>query len=133
MKKYLLLIIIFFLTYTCAIGQNSSRMKNQSWVRIMKDETGVNYFKAQKDYSKFKNLHQKEEAKRIEARKKQEAKAGVRIPNETHLEDPEEAVMMAYEKWAKSMKPFVDCKGNVMPIEKRLEMIQTIKANQEYK
>ena len=70
MKKYLLLIIIFFLTYTCAIGQNSSRMKNQSWVRIMKDETGVNYFKAQKDYSKFKNLHQKEEAKRIEARKK---------------------------------------------------------------
>ncbi len=124
MKKYLALIIISLFTFTVAFGQNASRLKNQSWVRIMQNDTSINFFKAQKDYSKFRLVHEKEETRRESARKKQELNNSDRLPNETHLEDPEESMMKAYEKWAMSMKPFVNSDGYIMPIEKRLDLIR---------
>src|SRR5262245_48063670 len=106
MFRFVISIFIFNFIIIHTDGQDFSRLKNQSWIRIMENDTSVNYFKAQKDYAKFRKAHLKEEAKEEKRRKKLLAKNGEHFINEPHLENPEEAAMMRYERWARSMKPF---------------------------
>jgi hypothetical protein len=114
-------LFIFSLSVFSLHGQNFNKLKNQSWMKIMQNDTSVNFFKAQKDYSKFKKAYKKEEARKEERERRNQLKHS--RPNEPHLENPEENIMMAYENWERSMKPFVTKDGKVMPVEQRLKMV----------
>jgi hypothetical protein len=122
MLKYIILLLAVFSVYGAG-AQGIDKVKNESWVRIMHNDSTVNFFKAQKDFAKFRAEHNKEAAKEDADRKKEVAN-GERRPNEPHLEDPEEAIMMAYQKWARSMKPFVTKDGKIMPLEQRMAVTQ---------
>lgn len=119
--------LMFPLSVIYVHGQDLDKLKSQSWMKIMQDEASVNFFTAQKDYSKFKKAYIKDEAKKEAREKKKQLKHPT--PNESHLENPEESLMMAYEKWARSMKPFVTKDGSVMPLDERLKMVQKKKTN----
>lgn len=97
----------------------NEKLKNESWVRIMQNDTSVNYFEANKDFAKFRKQHAKEEARE----QKRLERKGVRVPNEPHLENKEELIMNSFVKWSRSMKPFVSEDGKIMPLEKRLELM----------
>lgn len=118
-------LFIFSLSVFSMYGQNISKLKNQSWMKIMQNDTSINFFKAKKDYVKFKKVYKKQEAKQEAREKKDIPKHSP--PNEEHLESPEASLMMAYEKWERSMRPFVTKDGKVMPVEQRLKMVQNKK------
>jgi len=122
MLKYIILLLVTLSVYS-ASAQDIDKIKNESWVRIMQNDSTVNFFKAQKDFAKFRAQHNKEAAKE-EAERRKEVANGERKPNEPHLEDPEEAIMAAYQKWARSIKPFVTADGKIMPLEQRLAITQ---------
>ncbi len=123
MKTFISTLFIFLFSVVCVKSQDFSKIKNQSWVRIMENDTSVNFFKAQKDYTKFRKSYLKREAKEEKKRKKEMAEKGEHFTYESHLENPEEMVMMRYEQWARSMKPFVSSDGRVMPIEERMKIV----------
>jgi hypothetical protein len=123
MRSFLLILFIISFSVICVKSQDLSRIKNESWVRIMQNDTSVNYFKAKKDYSKFRKAYKKHEAKEEKKRKKEMAEKGEHFTYESHLENPEEMVMMRYEQWARSMKPFVTSDGKVMSIEERMKIV----------
>jgi hypothetical protein len=117
------LILIF--TLVCALfakAQVSDDLKNATWVRIMQNDTSVNYFVAKKDFEKFRVEHRKVEAQK-QAQEKKAAGNNDHRPNELHLEDPEEAAIMAFQLWSKSIRPFVGNDGKVMPIKQRMAIV----------
>jgi hypothetical protein len=117
------LILIFSLVCTLfAKAQVSDDLKNATWVRIMQNDTSINYFVAEKDFEKFRVEHRKVEAQK-QAEEKEAANNGEHRPNESHLEDPEQAAIMAFQWWSKSIRPFVGSDGKVMPIEQRMAIV----------
>ena len=122
MNRIIITIICSTLCCLLATAQKNEALKNASWVRIMHDDTTVNYFTAKKDFAKFVAQHHKKEAEEKQE-EKHTAKSTERIPNEEHLRDPEENAIMAFERWSKSMRPFVMANGRVMSIEQRMAVI----------
>ena len=97
-------------------------LRNETWVRIMQNDTTVSYFTAKKDFTKFVAQYRKKEAEEKQGEKQPE-KSTERIPEEEHLQNPEENAMMAFERWSKSIKPFVMANGKIMPVEQRMAVI----------
>ena len=118
------IITVIFVSLCClvATAQKGDDLKNATWIRIMQNDTSVNYFTAKKDFAKFVALHRKKEAEEKQEAK-QTSKSTERIPEEEHLQDPEENAIMMFERWSKSIKPFVMRDGKVMPIEQRMALI----------
>jgi len=118
--KYLPILFLALLVRMDSFAQDAGELKNQSWVRIMQNDTSINYFTAQRDYERFRTQWQETERTAEPSDKIEEP----RSPGEPRLEDPVEFTMQSYEAWQRSMQPFVTDDGKVMSIEKRLELVQ---------
>ena len=121
MRRSIIILIFFSVCCLVATAQKHDNLKNATWIRIMQGDTTVNYFTAKKDFAKFAAQHRKKEAQ--EEKERQSEKNTTRVPNEEHLRDPEENAIMAFERWSKSMRPFVKANGKVMSIDERMAAI----------
>jgi hypothetical protein len=122
MNKIAATLIFLLMCAFAAQAQVNDVLKNATWVRIMHNDTTVNYFVAKHDFAKFVAQHKKEEAQERN-KEKSTANAEERQPNEEHLKSPENAAIMAFQQWSKTIKPFVTADGKIMPVEQRMALV----------
>ena len=104
-----------------ASAQVKNKFQNESWVRIMQNDTSVNYFTARKDFAKFVAEYRKKEAKSQHTEKV--VTKGEEHPHESHLKDPESAAILQFQRWSRSVQPFVTSDGKIMPVEQRMALV----------
>ena len=124
MKKYIFACLFILISLCRGFGQEKDNLKKATWVRIMQNDITINYFTAQKDFSKFMAKHRKEEARKMKALKK----AGQQ-PDEAHLEDEDEPLITAFVRWTQSVKPYVTKDGKILPVAQRVQIMNGSKRN----
>lgn len=104
--------------------QVSQKVQRSTWVKIMSNDSSYNFLEAQKEFQHFYTdfLNEKKKEERRKERNKVSAE-------EDHLESPAELLVAQYLRWAITIKPYVKADGSIMPLSKRLEIIQTANRN----
>ena len=116
------LIFLLMCTLAACAQKLDDKLANESWVRIMHNDTSVNYFIAKKDFAKFVAEHKKQEAEERKS-EHESARVGEEHPKEEHLRSPEDMMIQAFQQWAKSVRAFVTADGKVMPVEQRVAVV----------
>lgn len=125
MKKIIfpiLLTLIF--SYQLNAQQITQKVQKSTWVKIMSNDSSYNYLEAQKEFQSFYKDFLKE--KKREERRKERNKASA---EEEHLESPAELLVANYLRWVITIKPYVNADGTIIPLSKRLEIINKNKRN----
>jgi hypothetical protein len=117
------LTLIFLLTCTFFAGaQTADNFKSETWYRIMHNDTTVSYFTARRDFVNYLREYQKRETAAQSTT--QDSKPGAeQHAQEEHLKSPEEAAIMDFKLWSKSIKPFVTPDGKIMTVEQRMALM----------
>lgn len=113
--------VILFCVCTLALHAQQADLKNATWIRIMQNDTSVNYFVAKKDFAKFVSEYHRKELK--EKQKEQDVVNTEEHRHEEHLKNPLWAAIMAFNQWSKNIRPFVSSDGKIMPIEQRMNLV----------
>jgi len=121
MDRFIMILIFLSLCGLAATAQTGEDLKNSTWVRIMQNDTSVNYFTAKKDFTKFVAEYRMKEAQRD--KEKRSTENDERLPNEEHLKSPEESAIISFQLWSKSIRPFVTADGKVMSLEQRMAIV----------
>jgi len=88
----------------------------------MSNDSAYNYLEAQKEFQGFYKDYLVEQKK--EFQKKQRNKSSA---EETHLESQTELLVAQFLKWSIGIKPFVLADGTILPLSKRLSIINSAK------
>ncbi len=123
-KFFFLIFLLFVCTFHLKAQEVSQKVQRSTWVKIMSNDSSYNYLEAQKEFQSFYTGFLKEKKK--EERRKERNKASA---EEEHLESPSELLVANYLRWAITIKPYVNADGSIIPISKRLEIINSSKRN----
>ena len=88
----------------------------------MHNDTTVNYFEAHRDFVNYLREYRKQQAE-TQSKEPADAKSEEQHPQEQHLKSPEEAAIMDFQRWSKSIKPFVPPNGKIMTVEQRMAIL----------
>ena len=123
MRKIILLLLIYS-SAPLLVHAQSQKLLQSKWIKIMQNETGANYFEADKDFEKFYTSYLKKQIKSKEENNNAS-------PGEAHMESVEDLLIASYQKWSTGIKPFVRADGTIMPIEQRIAVINDTRKNQQ--
>lgn len=123
-KIFFSIVLLFVCSFHLKAQQVSQKVQRSAWVKIMSNDSSYNYLEAQKEFQIFYTDFLKEKKK--EERRKERNKASA---EEEHLESPAELLVANYLRWAITIKPYVNADGSIIPLSKRLEIINSTKRN----
>ncbi len=123
-KVFFSVVLLFICCFHLKAQQVPLKVQRSVWVKIMSNDSSYNYLEAQKEFQNFYTGYLKEKKK--EERRKERNKASA---EEDHLESPIELLVASYLRWAITIKPYVHADGSIIPLTKRLEIIQASKIN----
>jgi hypothetical protein len=123
MRKYILLpFAIAFISLQLQAQDIPQKLLDEKWVKIMANDSMANFPEADAAFQKYYASYIKEKKKA-----EMSVQPSVSKMEEEHLNDPETFLIAGYIKWSISIKPFVGSDGRIMPMERRLAIIQAAK------
>jgi len=94
-------------------------LKQEKWVKIMDNDSAANFLEADASFRKYYASYLKEKNKEENGKQNNNAPA-----EEEHMKSPEEFLIAGYLKWSINIKPFVLADGMIMPMARRLAIIE---------
>lgn len=117
-KHWLLILLILACSLQLNAQQVSQKIQRATWYKIMSNDSSYNYLDAQKEFQGFYKEYQAEQKKEQRRRERNRSTA-----EESHLESLTELLVADFLRWSVAIKPFVLADGSILPLSKRLAII----------
>lgn len=114
--------MFLFCSFQLMAQQVPQKIQRAKWYRIMSNDSSYNYLEAQKEFQGFYKEYLAEQKKEQRRRVRNRSSA-----EENHLESLTELLVADFLKWSIAIKPFVLEDGTIMPLSKRMSIINEAK------